>query len=498
MVLKRKKYSLFLIYLYISSCIYSSGLGNNIQDGYWMGIFKEYIYNHPYTRSILSRYSMLSIDNELNTLNMNPFYYFDLNNSNSILSANNNIYIRGLNLNNRMAFIDTPKISFNYKQKLSYNGDINISINYGIKTLLGNNVFMHDPSFSINYRQPIGSDMFNLKKDPYRIMLSLRKENITINCARDLFDQIYNYVVILKNYDVKNNYLKKYELLIKKNNTILDNQNRKKEQNRESQLALFYTEQQISVYNNEYNKLSYEITKIYNESINSVNIQTVKLDNRSKSMLLDFINSNIIEDPSIEYDNRLIDNLVAQNVINREMSKSTYRPSLYFNLSVASDNNNYYAFSDIYNSFYELSVYPYPFIVSMNTGLIIPIGNSRYNSFLTNKYDQEMDRLLDQKKYSASKNINLINETNSNIKNLEYTYKKTLDMIEQEETYRLYRKELLETGLITEIEYYDSEILAADMNIMCSDIFWEIVLNKMTLLKYSKSFYPLISLIGGF
>ena len=493
MVLSRKKLCI-LIFFSIQISLHSQELESNELN-------KEADYAYSVIIQILKESPEgIILANEIDSMKLSfsqkekywtPSIQFDLSTNSNLVQGEYN-YVKNAGIISAPQLILSPTINVNITQNLPGNGQILFNAGYSFSYLLSQNAFIQQPFMQVGVRQTLCKEAFVWKNDPSIQKLKNQKDMAELEFQEVQFELIRKFVNTVKNYDLSLLTKEYYAVVLKKIQAEYNEIDRRYNLGQKKEIELF----------NLNLKESEALQKLQEASLNmkqaKVALETYKehdiLENSSqfREGILILLNK--------EYNNILHQSLqeckiryqIEDEKLTLQSNKSIFSPSVYVQISLTPNNDDDTLYVDFSRSLRDITDQSKIWSVTAAIGISIPIDNSSQIKTLNESFSNKNQNLILQleglnKEERYMQQIyndwyNSLIEHNLYMKNA----------LQKEEIFRINSKKLLENGIITESEYWESEEFYFKNRLNYYQNIWQIIQCDFYILNLSSEWIDFI------
>jgi hypothetical protein len=198
--------------------------------------------------------------------------------------------------------------------------------------------------------------------------------------------------------------------------------------------------------------------------------------------LLSIENENINPRTMQEYE--LLFELANQK-LSKKIDKAKLAPSLYLQASVTPDQNRYNLFSDFSRSLRELAASPYPWTLNASLGFHIDLDLTLQGRAINELYDNKIQNLNIQLEMLVEEQNRLRCLLQEWSRNFNAYCADLENAMREEEEFRQDMKILFEKNLITETEYWETELSYLEIRLNYCRSVWNMIQGRIQLLSLS-------------
>ena len=420
-----------------------------------------------------------------------PSVQFDFS-ANSELIQGDYSYIRNKGIISGPQSIVAPSVGIGISQNLPGNGQISLAAGYGLSYLASQRAYLQQPYLQIGLSQPLSYGTFFMTKDPSIEMLKNQRDISNMEKNEAKFELAIRFIETVQKYNLALLEQEYYDIMLKKENAEYNEQSKRHQIGQKSNVELFNSHmKQVQAFQN-YQQASQKLkeaeTLISCYGVSDIMEQSDTFrDDIHK--LLDARYGECSRQTMQEYE---ILNQIKNEELSLKSEKSKLAPSLYMQLSLSPDENNYYLYSDFSRSLRELANSSEAWSLNGTIGLRFGLDYASQEKALTKMTDKKIQNLnlqLDVLRDEQEKMRNLYQEWTVSIS--EYCTKME-DALRKEEEFRNDIKLLLDRNIITEAEYWSTELNYYEVRLNYYRIVWNMIQGKMKILTLSSGWMEFI------
>lgn len=449
---------LLILFPFLSQLLFAA----DVEQNYWQELVNTAFKNNPEVVKIQSDYNSARIYKMQNDYSWFPVLQIDLP-QNVNESRSDYLYIRNGTTSSENGFILNPNIRLAIYQKLPGNGSLSLTTGYGFYYLLNRRVFLQYPQINLNLEQTLAKGAFGLTKNPQTLLLNEQMEYAELNYKVQLFDQLQKIFNLISDYDNQQASILYYEAQYNQYESAYSTARNKNVQGMQSNLESYYAEHQLNVTKSDLAKTRLQFRKSQKEAT-LLHLDLSDIDNQ-RNILFNLLNKfktekkNDTTDNSLTLERRLYENMLKQNLYSFQKEKLNYRPVFYINVSSSPNSDLYYYYSDFYRSLRDLVSSPYPVNINTSVGIKYNFELPKAAKLRKELYKIENQNIDSQLQTYIQRQKKEIVLNNSEMENLKEYITVLQSELENEQNFRTARKELYKKGLLTQNDYYESEVL---------------------------------------
>ncbi|MBP5358348.1 MAG: hypothetical protein J6Y69_04085 [Treponema sp.] len=470
-----RRIAICLFYLFSAACIFPQELN------YAVSVIKKILAESPEGKILNTNIQSMEISIEHQKKTWLPSVQFDFTADSKMLHGDYN-YIRNGGILSGSQLIINPSTSIGVSQNLPGNGRLSMNVGYGISYLTGQNAFMQEPYLQISLSQQLSYGAFGLTKDPTiqqfnnQVLLS-RLEN-----KKAIFDFAVNFISTVQNYDLALHEYEYYEMMVTKTNAEYLEQSKRHQSGQYSNLELFNAHMQLTQAKQNLEQSKHRLTEaktrlvVYDCSDLLENTEQFRNDILSLfNIENDTINPRTVQEYELIFE-------IEDEKLSKKIDKSKLAPSLYLQASVIPDQNQYNLYSDFSRSLRELTTNPYPWTLNASIGFHIDLD-------LTSQ-DKTINALYDNKIQNLNTQLGIIIEEQNRLRYLYKDWSESFSKyctdletaMSDEEEFRRDMKTLFERNLITEAQYWGTELSYHEIRLNYYRSIWNMIQGKIQIL----------------
>ncbi|MCR4954700.1 MAG: hypothetical protein K6A43_11575 [Treponema sp.] len=504
MVLKKQIISLF-IFLSCSKffCIDNTAIS---QSNFWQTIVQQAFKNSPQVQASKNNYATALITKKQDDYSWFPTIQLDLQ-QNIRESRGDYFYIQNQNTDSKNTYIINPFVDISINQRLSGNGNINLSARYGFDYLIERNSFLQQPQIQLKYSQNLGKGTFNLINNPERKLLKEKIDYANLTYKKELITNLQSVIEKIGTFEILAAEEQYYKSLLEQYQSELFTAQEKNKNGIQSDLESYYALHQYSNTRNNLDKVTTNKNNAEKEIkliLPEITILQIEQNRTELTELIDKFLCFIEKDDSQflfiteeNLDTKLYRNYLHQQKIDFQINELNYVPVFYTSSSAKTNSNFYYNYSDWYKSFRNLTDYPYPLDFTLSAGIRLNLEVPKAKKLRKEIYELETATI--NKNYESNhkrQNEEILITKNKIQINKEYLEKLTAEIL-QEKDYRMKRKKLFEENIITQNEFYQSETMFFYIYKDYILTFWEFINNQIKIIALSSEYEQLIKIFLG-
>ena len=384
-----------------------------------------------------------------------------------------------------------PAVKFSLQQKLPGNGSFSIYSTYDLNYLPERRAYLQNPSLGVSFAQTISTDSFMFGKNSEALLMKAQTSYKITNLKKSLYSELADFISLLAEYDSICAELAYNKAQVDFYSAKERAAGRKNKNGSQSNLEFFYARHslqnftwQLKKSNFAKNELEQKITQLY-DSFNFLVLE------EGRESLMEILDSGKIE---FESDERLFESLILQNKLNYKKDELSFKPQFYFSAGLCPDTNFYYQYSDWKKSWRSLIEPPPPIKVNAAAGVRINFELPKAKKMRKEIYELEEENIRNKMRAAVElqeKNF-LANETEI-LSMAEYFYALKNEFA-SENSFRQARKEMLEKQMLTEEDFFESEITYFTIRQDYINTFWSIIKKRLEIIESSSAFDECINI----
>lgn len=451
------------------------------EENYAVSTIKKILADSPQGIILENNIESLEITIEQQKKLWLPSIQFDFTSDSRLLNGDYN-YIRNGGVISGSKLILNPSTAITISQNLPGNGRFSMNAGYGISYLTGHNSYMQQPYFQLALSQPLSYGAFGLTKDPSIQQFKNQVLLSELENKKAMFDFTAAFITTVQNYDLALLECEYYEMMVTKANAEYLEQSKRHQSGQYSNIDLFNAHMKLIQAKQNLEQSKYRLTEAKTKLIGYDSCDIMENTDQFKNdllFLLSIENKNVNPRTIQEYE--LIFELANQK-LSKKIDKAKLAPSLYLQASLTPDQNRYNLFSDFSRSLRELASSPYPWTLNASLGFHIDLDLTFQGKAVNELYDNKIQNLNIQ--------LDMLVEEQNRLRYLFHEWDKNFNVycadlenaMREEEEFRKDMKILFEKNLITEAEYWGTELSYLEIRLNYCHSIWNMIQGKMQIL----------------
>lgn len=473
-----RRIAVCLFYIFSSTCIFSQ------ESNYAVSTIKKILADSPQGIILANNIESLEIAIEQQRKFWLPSVQFDFTSDSRLMSGDYN-YIRNGGIISGSQLILNPSTGITISQNLPGNGRFSMNAGYGISYLTGHNAYMQQPYFQLSLSQQLSYGAFGLTKDPSIQQFNNQVLLYELENKKAMFDFTAAFITTVQNYDLALHECEYYEMMVTKTNAEYLEQSKRHQGGQYSNIELFNAHMKLTQAKQNLEQSKCSLTEAKTKLLGYDSSDIMENTEQFKSgvlFLLNIENKNINPRTMQEYE--LIFELANQK-LSKKIDKAKLAPSLYLQASVTPDQNRYNLFSDFSRSLRELAASPYPWTLNASLGFHIDLDLTLQGRAINELYDNKIQNLNIQLEMLVEEQNRLRCLLQEWSRNFNAYCADLENAMREEEEFRQDMKILFEKNLITETEYWETELSYLEIRLNYCRSIWNMIQGRMQLLSLS-------------
>lgn len=379
----------------------------------------------------------------------------------------------------------SPEAGIGISQNLPGNGKLTLSTGYAMSYLPSQNVYRQQPYLQTGLTQTLGCGAFFLTRDPSIELLKNKKGFARVEYEEALFELVSRFINTVQDYNLSIHEKEYNSLVLKKIQAEYDEISNRYDLGQESTVELFelHMKQAETVQNYQKACLTEMQSKSILEEYRRKDIVYNSDIFRDEILLLlnkDYGEANM----QTMQEQRLLNEIKEEN-LSLKINEEKFFPQLYMQMALSPDQNKNSLYADLSRSLRDISEVSSAWAVNASIGIHVPLDYSFQMKLLKNASLNKTENLelqLEVLRNEQEKLRSLYNDWTVSFS--EYCTCMS-EALQKEELFRKDLKTLFETNVITEAEYWSSEVSYFETRLNYYRSIWNMVQGKLNILRLS-------------
>lgn len=494
MVLKRKILIRLILFLYANHFIFPQDV-NKSDAEYAVYVVSQMLKDSPHG---------IALANERNSMNLSfaqqdkywlPSIQFDVSANSNLVQGDYN-YVKNLGIISDPQIILSPSVNIGVSQNLPGNGKVSVNAGYGMSYLPSQDGYKQQPYFQVGINQPLSYGAFTLGKDISYQRLKNQKNMAELEYKDALFQLVSSFIGAVQNYNLALLEKEYYSVVLKKIQAEYQEQDSRFGLGQESTVDLF----------NLYKKKSETMQSLQQSSLSLLKAETVLEEYKSVDIMersdlfrdgiLSLLNGTYedIEQQTIQ-EIRILNQMEDDELI-LKANESSFLPSINIQMSISpNENNSYYV--DFSRSMRDLVDSSHVWSTDASVRIHVPLDYSSQLKILKESASIKNQNLTMQLEIIRDEQIKMRHLYNEWSASLSEYCNYMEQAMEKEEEFRKDFKSLLDSHIITEAEFWETEVSYLETRLNYYRSIWNMIQGKINILRLSSAWMEFIEQFTG-
>ncbi len=513
MVLKIKNAICLVIFLLAQASLFSKGTDKN---DYAVTVISNVLRQSP--EGIMIRNNELYMDALFSQEEKTwlPSVQIDLT-ANSNLIRGDYHYVRNRGISHGPQIIMAPSANIGIHQKLPGNGQIALDAGYGISCLMGQNAYIQQPYLQLGLSQNLSYGAFSLTKDPEIERMKNQKEMGNLQSMEAKFNLARKFISAVQDYNIALNEKEYYGIMLTKVKAEYLEESHRHQSGQRSNVELFNSHMNQTQALQNYQRAEQRLMEAESALASYKAAGIMEMSDLFRLEIQHLIDVHLIDVHLIDVhpidvhpiDAHLIDahlldetygdessrTVQEQEILSKikdeellfKMDKSRLSPSLYMQASLSPGQNVGNEYTDLSRSIRELVASPDAWVLSGTVGLRLGLDFLSQGKILREVSDKKIQNLtlqLDIIRDEQKKTRDLYREweesTSAYCERME-------NALREEEDFRKDMRTMLERNLITEAQFWGTELGYYETRLNYYRTVWSMIQGKLNILGLSSA-----------
>ena len=477
MVLKRRIVT--DLFLFLSAiCMFAQSTDNS---DYAKTVIRKVLYESPKGIILSNNIQNMDISFKQQKKIWLPDVQLDFSGSSETIQGDYN-YIRNGGILPGPQLVISPSMGISVSQYLPGNGQVSMGVGYGFSYLAGQNAFLQQPYIQIGLAQTLSHGAFGITEDPSIRQFNNQQVLYSLENNKSRFDLISSFVSTVQNYDLAKAEFEYYEIMLTKANAEYLEQEKRHQSGQSTNIDLFNSHMQLTQAKQSLQQARQRLiqTKTLLEIYECDDILDKTELFRDEILIIlnieyEHTNYKTIQEYEVIYE-------IEDEKLSYKINKQNLAPSFYVQATLSPDQNQYNLYSDFSRSLRDLVNSSSQWTVNANLGFHVKLDLMLQGKALKETTDKKIQNLglqLDILREEGNKMRSLYQDWSVSFTE----YCKDLEKsLKEEEEFRKDMKVLLERNLITEAQYWATELSYHEIRLNYYRNIWNMIQGKIQIL----------------